>query len=292
MGDHHVHLHPHGPYSGTGPEPGTYPAGHIEAYVQHGADNGAHEIGFTEHLYRCVESTEPLGEWWRNSPHGDLGDLTARHLAVERVLSLEKYVEAVVAAKDRGLPVLLGLEVDFFPESIDAVLELLSPYPFDFLVGSVHWVGAWGVDLPNQVHEFERRGHRKSYEDYFALETELAASGVVDVLAHADVVKKRGVQLAELPLDLYETLAVAAGRSGVAVEISTAGLYQPVGEMYPKIDLLERFHDHGVPITIASDAHVPEKCGRDRELAVEMARSVGYETRLTFADRVVKTVPL
>ena len=288
MGDHHVHLHPHGPYRGTGPKPGVYPAGHIEAFVEHGAANGADEIGFTEHLYRCFEATDPLGEWWKHSPQQDLADLTVDHLGVERVLSLERYVEAVVEAKDRGLPVLLGLEVDFFPDTIDAVLELLAPYPFDFLVGSVHWIGAWGVDLPDQVHEFERRGHRKAYEDYFALETELAASGAVDVLAHSDVVKKRGVQLADMPMDLYETLAEAAGRSGVAVEVSTAGLYQPVGEMYPKFELLERFHRHGVPITISSDAHVPQNCGRDRERAVDMARSVGYGTRLTFRNRVAQ----
>ncbi len=292
MGDHHVHLHPHGPYRGTGPEPGVYPAGHIEAFVEHGAANGADEIGFTEHLYRCVEANAPLGEWWRDSPNQDLAELTAKYLSVERVLSLERYVEAVVAAKDRGLPVLLGLEVDFFPHTIDAVLDLLAPYPFDFLVGSVHWVGAWGVDLLDQVHEFDRRGHRQAYEDYFALETELAASGVVDVLAHADVVKKRGVQLDEMPTDLYETLAEAAGRSGVAVEVSTAGLYQTIGEMYPKIDLLKRFHDHGVSITVSSDAHVPEKCGRDRDLAIEMARSVGYESRVTFSNRVARHLPL
>ena len=260
--------------------------------MEHGFARGADEIGFTEHLYRCVEAGDPLGEWWKGSPTQDLAELTAQHIEVERVLSLERYVEAVVDAKDRGLPVLLGLEVDFFPDTIGPVLDLLAPYPFDFLIGSVHWIGAWGIDLPEQVYEFDRRGHRQAYEDYFALETELAASGAVDVLAHCDAAKKRGVYLDEMPHDLYETLAAAAGRSGVAVEVSTAGLYQPAAEMYPKVDLLKRFHDHGVPITISSDAHFPEDCGRDRDLARDMARSVGYKTRVTFRNRVPQNRPL
>ena len=60
MGDYHVHLHPHGPYTGEGPAPGQYPVDHIEAYVEHALANGADEIAFTEHFYRCVESAEDM----------------------------------------------------------------------------------------------------------------------------------------------------------------------------------------------------------------------------------------
>lgn len=292
MGDHHVHLHPHDLSPGVGPPPGVYPDGLIESFVEQAALNGAEEVGFTEHFYRCEESASVLGSFWDDGGPPDLSETSQAYVASQRVLSLERYVEAVVSAKERGLPVLLGLEVDFFPDTIDAALELLAPYPFDFLVGSVHWVGAWGIDLPFQVHEFDRRGRRRSYEDYFAVETELAASGVVDVLAHADVIKKQALYLDEPPTDLYETLAVAAGRSGVAIEVSTAGLYQPAGEMYPNDDLLARFFDNGVPITVSSDAHLPEHCGRDRSLAIEMARAVGYRERVTFRNRERIAVPL
>jgi histidinol-phosphatase (PHP family) len=291
MGDHHVHLHPHGDADYAGPPPGEYPDGHIEAYVESAAANGASQVGFTEHLYRCVESTDALGRWWESDPNRDLAASTEQYVARERVLSLDRYVDAVLAAKDRGLPVLLGLEVDFFPETIEAVIKLLEPYPFDFLIGSTHWLGAWGIDLNQQVFEFDRRGKEQAYEDYFAIETDLASSGTVDVLAHSDVVKKQGVFLDTPPLELYDTLAAAAGRSGVAVEVSTAGLHQPAKEMYPHVDLLSRMHANGVPITIASDAHQPDKCGRDRSRAVELARSVGYEGHVTFDNRHMSHVP-
>jgi len=292
MGDYHVHLHPHGQYSGEGPPPGEYPIDHIESYVEHAMANGATEIAFTEHLYRCIESKDVMGKWWETDPRKDLADFTRSYIRSERVLSLERYVQAVVDAKDRGLPVLLGLEVDYFPETVEAIAEFLAPYPFDVLIASTHWLGAWGVDLEQQKYEFARRGRRQAYEDYFAVESRLAASGLFDVLAHADVVKKRGVFLDAPPEDLYEELAVAAARGGTAVEVSTAGLYQPAGEMYPAALLLRRFHEHRVPITLASDAHIPENCGRDRDKAMELARSVGYTQRIEFQSRIGRLVDL
>ncbi|GMQ92917.1 MAG: histidinol phosphate phosphatase domain-containing protein [Acidimicrobiia bacterium] len=292
MGDYHVHLHKHGPYEGEGPPPGQYPIGHIEAYVDTAQANGVDEIGFTEHLYRCVESKPILGKWWKTDPRKDLRDYTKAFVRAERVLSLDRYVQAVVDAKDRGLPVLLGLEVDFFPETVETVAEFLKPYPFDFLIASTHWLGAWGLDGPDQTFEFDRRGPVKSYEDYFHMESELAVSGLFDVLAHADVIKKQGLRIDHEPADLYEELAVAAARGGIAVEVSTAGLYQRAREMYPAEPLLQRFFNHRVPITLASDAHVPSDVARDRDKAVELARSVGYTERIQFRKRIGEMVPL
>ena len=292
MSDYHVHIHPHGPYTGEGPPPDEYPVDHIEAYVEAANANGAQEVGFTEHLYRCIEAEQVLGHWWESDPHQDLRDYVSAIMPVERVLSLERYVEAVLDAKDRGLPVKLGLEVDFFPETVDAVLELLKPYPFDFLIAAPHWIGAWNLSDGQQKYELERRGHRQGYEDYFRLQSELASSGHFDVIAHADVIKKFGVHLDSPPMDLYEDLATAAAKGGTAVEVSTAGLHHLVGEMYPSELLLQRFFHHGVPITLASDAHRPQHCGRDLSKAVDFARSVGYTERIEFTTRVGTMVPL
>lgn len=291
MGDYHVHLFPHGPYDGTGPEPGTYPPGHIEAYVEAAAANGVAEVGFTEHLYRCVESAGVLGRFWEQE-RPDLAAVTERFVAEDRVLTLEGYVEAVVDAKDRGLPVLLGLEVDYFPETIDAVADLLAGYPFDFLIGSVHWIGGWPVDHSDATYEYARRGVERAYEEYYALEESLAASGAVDVLAHADVIKKYGHRPAEPPLDAYRAVAKAAAGTGTAVEVSSAGLYKPVEEVYPAPDFLAACFDAGVGITLASDAHYPGEAGRDHDRVVAAARVAGYTERLRFAARVATPVPL
>jgi histidinol-phosphatase (PHP family) len=285
MGDYHVHLHDHGPYSGTGPPLGEYPPGHIESYVEHAAARGVAEVGFTEHLYRCVEAGPVLGDFWEDEPRRDLAAETAAMVTEDRTLSIEAYVAAVVDAKDRGLPVKLGLEVDFFPETIDSVMEFLAPYPWDFLIGAVHWVGGWSVDYGVSSYEFERRGVRQACEDYFALKTQLAESGLVDVLAHVDVVKRFGHLPPTPPTDLYAEVVAAAVASGTAVELSSAGLHKPIGETYPSPLLLAMFHQAGVPITLASDAHAPQECGRDSDRLIQQAKRVGYTGYLRFDQR-------
>ena len=292
MGDYHVHLHPHGPYTGEGPPPGEYPPGHIEAYVDAAQRRGADEVGFTEHLYRCVESADALGEFWADEPRRDLADQARDFVHEDRTLSLDAYVTAVTAAQDRGLPVKLGLEVDFFPASIDAVLQLLEPYPWDFLIGSVHWVGGWSIDHDDAAYEFERRGVEQAYDEYFEWETALAASGAVDILAHADVVKKHGHRLPVPPAELYRKVAAAAAATNTAIEVSTAGLHRPIAEMYPAPDFLEICFDAGVEISLASDAHYPHEAARDRRLAIDAARAAGYTRRVRFTRRQRELVTL
>lgn len=292
VGDYHVHFHRHAPWDGLGPPPGEYPPEHIEAYVETAAARGVYEIAFTEHLYRCIESEAVLGEFWVEDPAVEVARHTAKWLPEDRSLSLEEYVSAVVEAKDLGLPVLLGLEVDFFPDTIGPVLELLDPYPWDVLIGAVHFVGAWSVDHHGAVAEFDRRGVRKAYEDYFEWVTSLAAAGVVDVLAHVDVVKKFGHRLPAPPVDLYEPLVAAAAISKTAIEVSTAGLNHPVAELFPAATLLRMFHSADVPITLASDSHIPDHCARDFDAARAGARAAGYTQQLSFRKRVGELVPL
>ena len=104
--------------------------------------------------------------------------------------------------------------------------------------------------------------------------------------------KKQGRHLAEPPTDLYAKVVAAAAASGTAVEVSTAGLHQSAGELYPNQVLLEMFSEAGVPITLASDAHYPEQCGRDLATAVAAARHAGYRERLQFRRRNATGVPL
>ncbi len=296
MSDYHLHLHPHveaGEPLAPGPPQGEYPPGHIEAYVEAAAARGITEIGFTEHLYRCREAAPVLGEFWdRSDIAPDLASLTAEMVAADLTLSLDAYVTEVQAAKDRGLPVRLGLEVDYFPETIDAVGELLAPYPWDFLIGSVHWVGGWAVDAGHSVHEFDRRGVEQAWSDYFAIEEQLAASGAVDVLAHVDVVKKYGYRPDADPTPWFRAVVAAARQSGTAVEVSSQGLRNQAQEVYPAPDFLRLFCEAGVGITLASDAHVPTEAGWGHAQVVAAARAAGYSHRLRFAERHPSSVPL
>jgi histidinol-phosphatase (PHP family) len=278
MIDSHLHLYPHQFPDHTAtvsPPSGPYPLERIEEYVRWASTRGVSELVFTEHLYRCVESEEVLGPFWEQQPR-TLAELTEADVRADRKLSLERYVDVVQRAKDAGFPVRLGLEVDFFPETIAEVLEFLSPYPFDVLIGSVHWIDGWGFDRPHAAEEWERRGHRLVYEQYFDLAATLAATAGVDVLTHPDRVKMRGYRLPEEPIDLYEDLVSAALAGGVAVELNSGGLRHPVEEVYPTTTLLEMFGRAGLDLTLASDAHAPDGAGWRFDQLRAMALDAGF----------------
>ncbi|MEX1281394.1 MAG: histidinol-phosphatase HisJ family protein [Acidimicrobiia bacterium] len=288
MADYHLHLHPHADDEPVDP---SYAPDVIERYVEGAAANGVSELGFTEHLYRCVESADALGRFWDDEPP-EVATFVERFVALDQNLSLERYVETVVAAKDRGLPVRLGLEVDFFPATIEAVLGLLDGYPFDFLIGSVHWVGGLPTDVREMQTEMDRRGFRSVWEAYTDMIVDLGRGGHVDSIAHVDVLKKYGQRLEPEPLDLYDRIVEAAVAGGTAVEVSSQGLRKPVAEAYPAPNLLSRLFAAGVPITLASDGHRPDEAGDHHAEIVGLARSAGYTEYLRFEGRTPIPTPL
>ena len=271
---------------------GIYPPGWIDRYVEVALARGVTELGFTEHLYRCREAVPVLGRWWERDPDARLRSEIAAWIDSERNLSLERYVEVVLDAKARGLPVKLGLEVDFVPGTEAAVVDLLAGIPFDFLVGSIHWIGAWNFMRDTAPAEYEGRGTERAFAEYFELETALAGSGLVDVLAHVDVISRHGIQPAGDLDRFYEPVVEAAARSGTAVEVSSAGLRHTVGALYPSPRFLSLFRAAGVPITLASDAHMADDAAPGLDAVVEAARGAGYGEYLRFTARRRIPTPL
>ena len=292
MSDGHLHLFPHRRGSPLPPPPPTdYGMDHIERFVIEAERQGIEELTFTEHLYRCVESASVIGNVWERVTDPVLRAHTEHDVRADRTLSLEHYIDVVLQAKEAGLPVLLGLEVDFFPDNIDAVLDLIEPYPFDVLLGSIHWIDGWWFDRAHSADEWDKRGYRRVYEQFFALKAELAASGTVDVVTHADRVKYLGHRLPTEPVDLYQELISAAVSSGVVIEVNTGGLRHPVEELYPSITLLRMANEAGIDITFASDGHKPDQAGWGFDLARAAAWEAGYRRRARFEARQRTLVP-
>jgi histidinol-phosphatase (PHP family) len=234
----------------------------VERFAAAAVARGVDEIGFTEHVYYFRQTRR----------------LWSLSYQTERcVYDLDVYVDAVLEAKRQGLPVKLGLEVDHVGDRQGELAEVLDPYPWDYLLGSVHWLDGLAVDqrpgiwAHAEVEEVWRR--------YFAALGELARSGLVDVLAHPDLAKIFGLRPAVIDYPELE---------GIALEISTAGLYRHVGELYPDLAMLSA----RPPITLASDAHAPQNVGRDFARALAHARAAGYESVTVFEDRRPRQEPL
>jgi histidinol-phosphatase (PHP family) len=241
----------------------------VERFVELAAERGIDEIGFTEHIYYFAETRD----LWTVPYHLR----RCKH-------DFDPYVEAVTEARRQGMPVKLGLEVDYEPGREEETRELLAPYPWDYLLGSLHFVDGAGIDgEPSLVEDV---GVQEAWRRYYETLAAAAASGLFDSLAHPDLVKMYGP---EIPWD-WE--AVARSLDGTRLEVSSAGLHRPHGRLYPNPELLREARNYEVEITLASDAHTPEYVGRDLDRAVDHARAAGYDTVTVFDQRQARQEPL
>ncbi len=74
-------------------------------------------------------------------------------------------------------------------------------------------------------------------------------------------------------------------KPGVAAEVSTAGLRKPVGELYPAPPFAEMLAEARVPMTISSDAHLPEHVGYAYDRALELLARLGVGEIAAFRGR-------
>ncbi len=292
MIDYHVHLWPHERRA----DDGELRLERLGAYCEMAKSRGVREIALTEHLFRFTQVQGVAKRFWAEEKNERLREEMAAYFDHHATADLDTYVEDVLEAKRAGLPVILGLEVDYYRGSMDDVAALLSGYPFDVLLGSVHWLGTWMFDnLGSEVamREWDSVGTDAAWRDYTEALEELAGTRTCDVLAHPDVIKLTGRRPdAALLNECNARIAEAAKRSGMAAEISSAGLRKPVDEPYPSDDLLGMFFAAGVPVTTASDAHgVPNVADRHDEL-VAHARRAGYRELRAFTSRRGRSVPL
>lgn len=257
--DYHIHLR-------NGREEISHDTWTVDPFVSAARAAGVDEIGFTEHIYYFKQARSLLDHPYQT----------------ERcVYDIEPYVAAVVEACGRDLPVKLGLEVDYVPGREDETREILAPYPWDYLLGSVHFIDGLGVD-GEEPRMLDVLGLDESWRVYFETLAAAARSGLFDSLSHPDLVKIFGERPASFD---YGSVVAAIAESGVAVEVSTAGLRKPVRELYPHPEFLGACREAGVPATLASDAHSPDVVGRDFDRALELLRSVGYDTVTVFEQR-------
>jgi histidinol-phosphatase (PHP family) len=244
-------------------------SGELEEYLEQAVRLGIREVGFSDHL--------PL---YFLPPGKTIPD----YAMGEEELPL--YVEMVQnCARKFPLRVSLGIEADYVPGCEKKLAALLSRYPFDYVIGSVHFLDGWGFDNPAEMEEYSRRDLDRVYEEYFALVQQAALSGLFDIIAHPDLIKKFGFQPGLDLSPLYEETARAFRRAGVCAEVNSAGLRYPAGEIYPSLGLLKCFFKHGVPVTLGSDAHCPEQVGAGLPEALRLLREAGYREVTLFSAR-------
>ncbi len=262
--DYHVHV-----------ERGPYKIEWLRRFWETAASRGIGELGISEHCYRFKQAGYLLDTEW------------GRQRCTENI---EDYLRLIELARSEGIPVKLGVEVDYLEEKEEATARFLEGYNWDYVIGSVHWIGQWGFEYPGG--EWEVRGVDKAYRDYFEVFKKAARSGLFDILGHADLIKIHGYRPSEEITVLLSDVAGVVGEQDLCVEVSTGGLRKTVGEIYPSQALLKLFAKAGAKITLSSDAHEPEDVGRDFDQAVTAAKTAGYREIQTFTGRRRAGVPL
>jgi histidinol-phosphatase (PHP family) len=235
-----------------------------------------------EHVYRFVQSLDVWGHpWFRHWAHDDL----------------DEYCAFVRGDTDLRL----GIEADFVVGREDRLANLLDDRDWDYVVGSVHFLRDDAVDLHGEADwgawdVWRARGDPdRVWRRYFETLGEAARSGLYDILAHPDLVKIFTGQVPAPEGDLrrfYEIAMDGIAESDVAIEVSTAGLRKPVGEIYPAAAFLEMCLEAGRPVALSSDAHVPEQLGFEYERAVEWLHGLGVRELAVFERRRRRLEPL
>ena len=271
--DYHVHLRPDG--ADTLAAEYFTPA-NVERYREVAAERGIAELGCSEHVYRF---TQALDVWqhpfWRENALDDI----------------DAYVEF---AREQGLKV--GVEADFVPGREDRMASLLDARPWDYVIGSVHFVGDEAVDHPDwDIWSARSVDPEKVWKRYFEWLGEAARSGLFDILAHPDLVKVWGGERPRPDGDLrrfYELAIEGIAESGIAVEVSTAGLRKPVGERYPASAFLALCLEAGCPVALNSDAHYPRHVGFEYDSTVTWLADQGVRELCVFDGRERRLEPI
>ena len=263
--DYHLHLRT----DEVGKAAEAFTQENADRYLAAAEEQGIAELGVSEHIYRFADALEIWDHpYWRDQAVDDLG----------------AYCDFV-----RTTPLRLGIEADYIRGAEDRIQSLLEAHDFDYVVGSVHFLGEKGAVDDQRYDVWEAFSDADAlWRTYFEWQAELVSSGLFDIVSHPDLIKIWGDDRPapeRNPRFHYEPFVEALAESDTAVEVSTAGLRKPVGEIYPAPALAEMCVDAGAPFALSSDAHVPEQVGYRYDTALEMLDDLGVGEIATFERR-------
>lgn len=266
--DYHNHL-----------ERGTLTLGYLKQFTEEAKKKGIEHFGISEHAYHFYQTADILRNSWVDE---------------RRFYDMDDYVRLFHEAWRDDIDVKMSIEMDYTPGKHKEMEKFIKSYDFDYVIGSVHWIDDFGIDLAEYRHEWDKRDVFDVYRRYFDQIVTLAESNLFDIIGHLDLVKifNHVPNDENFLLEQYDRAATALAASKTCVEISTAGLRKPTGKLYPEKKLLQMCFDKKIPIVLSSDAHIPEHVGADFDQALQLAKEVGYTKVMTFSKGERKEYPL
>jgi len=236
--------------------------GTVDEYVQRAIELGIDIYGFSEHAPMDFDENYRL-------PFNEV----------------DSYFNDVLTAKERykdDIEILLGYEVDYLEGHMD---ERVLNAKVDYLIGSVHFLDKWSFDNPEFIGGWKSRDIDEIWKAYFEATEKMAKMGAFDIVGHLDLIKVfKYLPTKDVRL-LAKDVLKAIKKSNMVLELNSAGLRKPIGEIYPSKSILEEAYALDIPITFSSDAHSVKQVGFEYEQTKALAKAVGYTKAVTFKQR-------
>lgn len=255
---HDYHMHSHFSHDCQIP---------MREMCQAAIDQGIAEIGFTEHF-----DLFPRGAPWTNRL-----DLPSWSLEIENCRR----------AFDGSLRILRGLEFGEPHLFDDEFQRVAAQYPFDYILGSLHWVGEYNIFDP----KYFQRGYFDSFGDFFAELEQMTSKPRFDVLSHFDVVARQGVlHFPQYNPTNFETqirrILQNCVNHGIALDLNTSAMRQKAQIMTPNYQVLKWYKELGGDrVTLGADAHLASDVGAHFSEALNLLESVGLKHLSSFKKR-------
>lgn len=193
------------------------------------------------------------------------------------------------------MKVLLGLEMDYIPGQEAFAQDACNAYPYDYVIGGLHFQGHWGFD--HSAADWADLSLDRCFEhfaQYYIDLEKMARCALFQIAAHPDLIKLFRVQAFHQWLEkpdaqpLVRAALTAMKETGMAMELSSAGLRKGLGEPYPGPVLMRIAAELDLPIAFGSDTHAVEHVAYAFDELAAYAQSFGYTESAWFSQRVIQ----
>lgn len=252
--------------------------GTIRHYIEAAIEKGLSVIGISDHSPYFASEEDQL--------HPNIAMAKSEFARyVEEVLELKKeYAEKI--------EVLLGVESDFFPESADIYRHIYEQYPFDYIIGSVHYTRGVSIFNKKRWRGLSETEQVEQKEYYYDLIQQSARSGMFQILGHIDAMKGFYPAFSDIKTPKVEETLKVISEYGTAIEINTSGKTKYVGGWYPSDEMLEWALHYGIDVTFGSDAHVTDRVGDEFDLVAKRLKEIGFKRWVYFRQKEKQIVEL
>lgn len=245
--------------------------GTIRDYIEAAIEKGLDMIGISDHSPYFASEEDRL------YPTIAMAKSTFPEY-IDEVLQLKREYEGKIE-------VLLGVESDFFPKDVEIYRKQYERYPFDYIIGSVHYVDGISIFKKDRWEGLTEKERVQTKEEYYQLIEQSAKSGMFQILGHIDAMKGFYPDFTAIQTEAVDHTLKVIAEHEIAVEINTSGKTKDCGGWYPADDILERLLHFGGTVTFGSDAHDPYRVGDEFEQVRQRLKDIGFKNWVYFRQK-------